>query len=232
MTQNKTDQPFNVEDALKNHDIASRKYHELKDKLSTYHQQLVDHRNKSAAAWAEYEEAGKAWRKMLRDSNCEINQDTRKKKNEAQSAKELAEEIDLFIGESAIQYELKKLELYNLRGSYEVASQRARRAYGVQRLEETAREMIATKEGAAFFGELARTGLLAKGGESLSSEILRLLHALDFDTSKAEANTDTWVLLRGEPLSAFEIPRDTSGGGMLARANMRKSLIARQKSST
>lgn len=233
MTYNETEQPVSTEAALHAHEIAYREYSELKERVTTLHERMTKHKRTADVALSEANERADYWRKALRSTDGEINKEIRKARTESSDAKEMAEEFQLLANEVAIEYEIARIDLHELRDKYLAARKAARSAYGQQCREIAATELLNTAQAASFFGELARSGHLLsykeliendKAAASLGREIARLIPKLD-----APVN-DTWAALSLEPEDPAETLDKSLVDSRLARVKMRESLVSRQKS--
>lgn len=238
MPHNETAPPASVEAALQAHDSAYREYSELKERVIALHDRLTKHQRTCAVAQEESKAHGDQWRKMLRSSDGEINKDIRKVRAESIAARELAEELQLMVNEVSIEYEISRLDLYELRIKYLALRKSASTAYGLKCRETAVSDVLETDQGAAFFGELVRSGLLLSHGEtvgsdavaaSLGREIARLAEVAGFNCKLPAPLNETWAELSLEPVDAAEQIDYGLGDSRVARLKMRESLKSRQK---
>lgn len=229
---NETEQPVSTEAALHAHELAYREYSELKERVTTLHERMTKHKRTADAALSEANERADYWRKALRSTDGEINKEIRKARTESSDQKELATEFQQLANEVAIEYEIARIDLHELRVKYLAARKAARIAYGQQCREIAATELLKTTQGTSFFGELARSGHLISHKEliendsaaaALGREIARLVPRPD-----APAN-DTWLALSLEPECATEMLDNSLMDSRIARVKMRESLVSRQK---
>lgn len=227
-----------TKEALEAHDQAYREYSELKERVIALHDRLTKHQRACAAAQEESKAHGDHWRKMLRSSDGEISKDIRKVRAESIAARELAEELQLMVNEVSIEYEISRLDLYELRIKYLSLRSSARTAYGLECREAAASGVLETGQGAALFGELVRSGHLLSHGEtvgsdlvaaSLGREVARLAEVAGFNCKLPVPSNETWAELSLEQADAVEQIDRSLEEGRVARLKMRESLQARQK---
>ncbi|MFZ6045677.1 hypothetical protein ACFW0H_06085 [Pseudomonas sp. CR3202] len=156
MTDHTSALPEPIHEALALHQKATVHYRTLRERLVSLGDRLEKHRKTAAAATAQSELAGNAWRAKFHAADGELTKEIRDLKREELDARELAEEYGNLVAELEPEFGLMQLDTAAAFLDAEQHRESTHDLYARHCLDSAAAALLALPEGQAILSALAR----------------------------------------------------------------------------